>query len=255
MAKDYTIYKEPKEKKLTRDAMWVSSQKAIVYGMKEYDVTDGLKKLRQFKGEHNVALSSSTYLIWCVAKALEEMPWANAYRDWRGRIYEFKDADVMLIMEFNKNGKKVLLPRIFRKVNKMKPTEFEAAIKAEHNKGYKPTANEYFFMSLPTFLRRMFLRLFLMYPPWFKEYFGTMGATSLLIGGLKDFTGIPRPLHTSSIFIYSKSKKNSIATTGEVETKDYVNFTFCMDHNIVDGTNMVRFTRKLEKIVRKIQFE
>ena len=86
------------------------------------------------------------------------------------------------------------------------------------------------------------------YPRLQKNYGGTVGVTAVGMFGKGSGWGIPTAAHTLDITLGGISEK-PVVVDGRLETREYLNMTISMDHDIIDGAPATRFASRLKDLI------
>ena len=128
-------------------------------------------------------LSFTAFLVHCLARTIEDHPNINAYRDWRGRIVQFDDVDVMVIIEVETDGIRIGVPHVIRVANRRSLQSIHDEIRSvqtdpgeRQQPGFASLA-----FSLPGPVRRLFFRLPQWFPRRWKRFAGTVAVSSAAV--------------------------------------------------------------------------
>src|SRR6056297_3201715 len=102
------------QQQLTVDYMQMAGHRSNVHGLVEVDVTDARERIRAIHEETGTKLSFTAFVVSCLAATVAEQPHVQRYRDWRGRIHEFEDVDVNVLVEREVDGERVGVPHVVR---------------------------------------------------------------------------------------------------------------------------------------------
>jgi pyruvate/2-oxoglutarate dehydrogenase complex dihydrolipoamide acyltransferase (E2) component len=250
----YEILPFPRARRFLVDTCELGSQKHLIHGLLEIDVTDPRRRLRQCRGEKGEIPSFTGFLIHCVAQAVDENKIMHAYRGPRDRLFLFDDVDVTTIVEVEADGHKVPLGHIIRGANKRSLWEIHDEIRgvqsAERSKADSLSggARQRFMLSLPGFLRRFFYRASIRRPQGMKKQAGTVLVTAVGMFGQGSGWGIPLSLHTLTVTLGGIAEKPGVVAD-EIGIHEYLSVTVSFDHDIVDGAPAARFAQRLRTLV------
>jgi pyruvate/2-oxoglutarate dehydrogenase complex dihydrolipoamide acyltransferase (E2) component len=225
-------------------------QKHTIHGLVEFDITRAREILRQQKAQTGEALSFSAFILACLGKAIDQNKSMHAYRNWRNQLILFDDVDVNMLFEVEVEGKKTIRPHILRGVNKKSLAEIHAEIRA-FQKGHQESREAKFidwFVRLPGFVRRLFLRLLFKNPQMIKDYYGTVLVTSIGMFGRGSGWGIPVPNHTLQLTLGGICEKPGVIEH-RIEVREYLSVTISFDHDVVDGAPAARFVQQLKELI------
>jgi pyruvate/2-oxoglutarate dehydrogenase complex dihydrolipoamide acyltransferase (E2) component len=240
----------PRSRLLMVDGGRLGIQKHTIHGLVEFDITRAREILRQQKAQTGEALSFSAFILACLGKAIDQNKSMHAYRNWRNQLILFDDVDVNMLFEVEVEGKKTIRPHILREVNKKSLAEIHAEIRA-FQKGHQESREAKFidwFVRLPGFVRRLFLRLLFKNPQMIKDYYGTVLVTSIGMFGRGSGWGIPVPNHTLQLTLGGICEKPGVIEH-RIEVREYLSVTISFDHDVVDGAPAARFVQQLKELI------
>ena len=174
----------------------------------------------------------------------------QAYRTWGEKLVIFDDVDVNTMFEVEVDGRKIIRPHIIRAVNKKTLRDIHEEIRAfqiEHEEGREANFIGWFVL-LPGFIRRFFLKVLFKNPRLLKEMNGTVSLTSVGMFGSGGGWGIPVSNHTLQITLGGVAERPALVD-GQVENREYLCVTISFDHDIVDGAPAARFTQRLKELI------
>ncbi|MDJ0756046.1 MAG: 2-oxo acid dehydrogenase subunit E2 [Ardenticatenaceae bacterium] len=246
----HTTLPYPRERLLMVDGGRLARRKHTIHGMVEFDVTEVRESMRQHKMRTGEALSFTAFILSCLGKAIEMNRHMHAYRSWRNQLVIFDEVDVNTLFEVEVDGRKTIRPHILRGVNKKSFDELHREIRAfqqEHESSQEAKAIKWF-VRLPGFVRRLFLRFMLKRPSLVKDLYGTVSMSSVGMFGSGGGWGIPVPNHTLQVTLGGIARKPG-AVDDRVEIREYLSVTISFDHDIVDGAPAARFAQRFKELV------
>ena len=98
----------------TLEMSWMAH---AIYGLLEVDVTIARRFIEEYKERTGEALSFTGYLVFCLAKAVDEDKMVQAYLKNRKKFVIYEDVDVGLMIEHEVGGKKALMGHVVRGAN------------------------------------------------------------------------------------------------------------------------------------------
>lgn len=220
------------------------------YGLVEFDITQPREAIRQHKAQTGEALSFSAFILACLGQAIDADKQMHAYRSWRNQLILFDDVDVNMLFEVEVAGKKTIRPHIIRGVNKKSLREIHEEIRAFQNQHESSQESKFidWFVRLPGFARRLFLRALFKQPQLLKEYYGTVLVSSIGMFGTGGGWGIPVPNHNLQLTLGGIGEKPGVIDH-RVEVREYLSVTISIDHDVIDGAPAARFTQRLKKLI------
>ncbi|NPV87369.1 MAG: dehydrogenase [Anaerolineae bacterium] len=246
-----TVQPFPRNRLLMVDGGKLARQRHTIHGLVEFDITEARQKLRRYRQQTGETLSFSTFFLACLGTAIDQDKQMHACRDGRGRVVIFDDVDVNMLFEVEVDGVKAIRPHILRGVNHKTLGELEQEIRAFQQGGHAASREAGFiewFVRLPGFVRRLFLRFLLKNPQWMKELYGTVLLSSVVMFGRGSGWGIPQPNHVLQVTLGGMAEKPGVVNR-RVEIREYLSVTVSFDHDVIDGAPAARFIQRLKKLV------
>lgn len=221
-----------------------------VHGLVEFDVTKARDLIRGHELQTGERLSFSAFFLACLGKAVDMNKTIQAYRGSRKQLIVFDELDVNMLFEVEVDGRKTIRPRILRAVNDKSFLEIHQEIRAfqrEHKRSQESKFIEWFVL-LPGFVRRLFLRWLFKNPLRIKKYYGTVLVSSVGMFGTGGGWGIPVANHTLQLTLGGIAKKPGFFQD-RIEAREYLSITISIDHDIVDGAPAARFVQQLRELI------
>jgi pyruvate/2-oxoglutarate dehydrogenase complex dihydrolipoamide acyltransferase (E2) component len=247
---NYQVIPFPKIRRLMVDGGRMARQKHLIHGLVELDVTDARRAIRDHKAQTGETLSFTAFVMACLGRAVDMNKHMQAYRTWPDKLVIFDDVDINTMFEVEVDGHKIIRPHIIRAVNKKTLREIHEEIRAFQS-GFQDSSEGNFiawFVLLPGFIRRLFLRLLFQRPQALKQMNGTVSLTAVGMFGNGGGWGIPATNHTLQITLGGIAEKPGFVN-GRVERREYLCVTVSFDHDIVDGAPAARFTQRLKELI------
>lgn len=229
-----------------------------MYGLSEADITLAWERIIELRRSLRIAVSPHAYVLYCVARVLNEFPELNSYRRGR-RLITFDDVDIGTTVERRLPGtghryaagfvmrsvQAMSLADInwrLRTVTRMDPAEDETA--ALRRK----------FARLPGWVRWLLGRQVKADPFRHKRIYGTVGVTSLNIADAeRPYHPIPPNPYTMTVATGGLLNRAVPMAGGTVEMRKFLTFTMAVDHALVDGLLAVRAGRALVQMLESAQ--
>jgi pyruvate/2-oxoglutarate dehydrogenase complex dihydrolipoamide acyltransferase (E2) component len=245
----YEVLPFPKLRRLMEDGGRLGREKHLVHGLFEMDVTEARQAIRKHRARSGEGLSFMAFVLACVGRAVEQHKPVHACRAWGEKLVVFDDVDVNTMFEVEEAGQKIIRPHILRAVNKKSPREIHAEIRAfQDNPQGREARFIGWFVLLPGFLRRFFLRMLFRNPRWLREMNGTVALTSVGMFGSGGGWGLPVSNHTLQITLGGIAKRPALIH-GQLENRQMLCVTISFDHDIVDGAPAARFAQTLKDYI------
>ena len=248
----YKVIPYPGVRLRITDFLELMHRKHIVHGLTEVDVTSPRRFIREYKARTGETLSFTAFIIGCLAKAIDEDKQVHAYRKGRKKVLVFDDVDVNTLIEHEVDGAKIATPYIFRAANKKTMPELHSEMRQAQQKktqGFKTVPlRERIFFSLPAFIRVFLLGALTKSPHLRKRVEGTVVVTAVGMFGRGGGWGIPMTIYTLCVTLGGITEKPGIVD-GRIEPREYLSVTISVDHDVVDGAPMARFTACLKELI------
>lgn len=240
----------PKIRRLMEDGGRLGREKHLIHGLFEMDVTEARRAVRQYRARSGEGLSFMAFVVACVGRAVERHKPIQACRAWGEKIVLFDEVDVNTMFEVEVAGQKIIRPHILRAVNQKTAREIHTEIQAFQVNHAESRESKFidWFVLLPGFLRRFFLRLLLRNPHWLKEMNGTVALTSVGMFGSGGGWGLPVSNHTLQITLGGIAKRPALIN-GQLENRQVLCVTISFDHDLVDGAPAARFAQTLKELI------
>jgi pyruvate/2-oxoglutarate dehydrogenase complex dihydrolipoamide acyltransferase (E2) component len=246
----HTVLPYPRTRLLMVDGGRLARQKHTVHGLVEYDITVAREIIRQHKAQTGETLSFSAFLLSCLGKAIDHDKQVHAYRNWRNQLVIFDEVDVNMLFEVEVAGKKTIRPHILRGVNKKSLRDLHEEIRAfqQDHKSSQEARFIDWFVRLPGFVRRLFLKVLFKHPHRLKEYYGTVLVSSIGMFGTGSGWAIPAPNHTLQLTLGGICEKPGVVEH-RIAVREYLSVTISFDHDIIDGAPAARFAQRLKELI------
>jgi len=281
---DYTLVPFPKMRRVLSVMLNSVQRKHMMHGLVEMDITKAHQYMREYKARTGDSLSLTAFIVTCLARAVDENKSVQAYRKGKNQLVLFEDVDVTVQVErkvigqnkpassisstisSQQNGHRsvhgqrnyrvdTLFPHIIKAANKKSFMEIHQEIRAAQKEKIETTLK---FRALkwtallPTYMIVFFWRMLwwmiMRYPRLQKNYGGTVGVTAVGMFGKGSGWGIPTAAHTLDITLGGIGEKPFVKD-GRLETREYLNMTISMDHDIIDGAPATRFALRLKELI------
>ena len=248
----YQVEAIPRARATIVDALAVGARRHMVHGFVEVDVTRARRMIRQHELETGEALSFTAFIVAAAARAIAAHKHLNAYRDWRNRLVVFDDVDVATLIECEANG--VAVAHVIRAANRKSVLEIHREIRAVQARPASSPQRAGYAMKLsglvPGFVRRLFLRVLRRFPLWLRRLAGTTIVTAVGMFGGKGggwAVGIV-PLHTLGLTLGGIAERAAL-DGGRMVTREVLDLTVSVDHDVVDGAPAARFIHRLRHAI------
>ena len=248
----YEVISFPKVRLRITDFLRLQHRKHNVYALIEADVMRPRKYIREHKAITGETLSFTAFIIACLAKAVDENKYMHAYRKGGKQLVLFDDVDVTTVIEHEVSGERIATPYVIRAANKKAFAEIHHEIRTAQKKKSQefkkiPWYEELFF-SLPAFVRVFIFGMLGKSPHWRKQVEGTVAVTAIGMFGRGGGWAIPMTDYTLCIALGGIAEKPGVVD-GRIEIREYLNATIVVDHDIIDGAPLARFSSRLIEFI------
>ena len=239
------------------NAMDLSGPTHWMYALLEVDVT----VVRQFIAEHKAltgeALSFTGFLVYCLARAVDENKEVQAYLKGRNQIVLFDDVNVGVMVEHKDRQKGALMGHIIQAANRKAYRQIHQEIRTVQSEPVPasrgmPTWFRYS-MLLPWPLSKLVKALMAFAtrrdPTIRVATSGTVFVTAVgMFGKGHSGWGIATTPHSLGLVVGSVTSKPAVVE-GRIEPREILNLTVLFDHDVVDGAPATRFVRRLVELI------
>ncbi|MCU4973037.1 2-oxo acid dehydrogenase subunit E2 [Halobacteria archaeon AArc-m2/3/4] len=245
-----TVGSVPLQRRGTVDYMRMAGRRSVVHGLVEFDVTEARQRIRTLETKTGEKPSFTAFLVVCLARALEDHPHVQAYRDWRGRLVQFEDVDVNVLVERQIGGSHVGVPHVIRGANRRSLESVHDEIRTAQTDpdDRRQTRVASLGLRLPGPVRRLLWRLPQVSPRHWKRVAGTVAVTAVGMFGTGGGWGISPTNYTLQLTVGGIDRKPGLVD-GEIEPREYLSLTVTVDHDVVDGAPAARFVQRLRELV------
>ncbi len=239
----------PPERKVVLGALRAGRVQAPVYGLVQLDVTEATGQLAGMEPKG----SFTAYIVACVARAVAAQPEVAAYRDWRGRIVTHRHVDVAAMIEVETHDRKFPLAHVVRDADVRTVADISAELAAVKEHPESSRSGALLHRIAPAIARIPgVVRLFyaaLARSPRMRRKAGTVSVTSvgMFAGGSGLGIGAPTTM-TLSVLVGGISSRPWVVD-GQIVVRELVDLTIAVDHRIVDGGPIARFSCDLRSMI------
>jgi len=228
------------------------------HALLEIDVTQAREIMQKMKEEKRGDVSFTGWVIKCVAQAVSEHKLLNAYRLGRRKLVMFDDVDISMPIEREVNGKPLLMGYIIRRANEKSIGDITQEIRNIQQKPVDASLQafddqltpwERRLLHAPLFMKKLGLVFMRRNGLLKKKHLGTIGVTAIgMKGRFPGFViGMGGPIGTF-IGIGGITKKPGVVD-GRIEPREFLHVTIHIDHDVVDGGPLARFTDRLVELL------
>ncbi len=238
----------------TLDLSWTPH---AIYGLLEVDVTVARQFIAEHKARTGETLSFTGYLIFCLARAVDEDKAVQACRKGRKQLVIFDDVDVAMMIEHAAGEKKALMGHIIWGANRKTYRQIHEEIRSVQSAPVPPGRGmpNWFrsAMLLPWPLSSLVKALLGMAvrrdPTILVSMAGTVAVTSVgMFGSGHSGWGLT-PTGNSLGLVVGGTAWQPAVVEGRIERREILNLTVMFDHDVVDGAPAARFVKRLVELI------
>jgi pyruvate/2-oxoglutarate dehydrogenase complex dihydrolipoamide acyltransferase (E2) component len=253
----YRVVELPPGRRVWVNALDLSGPTHWMYGLLEVDVTVAQQVIADHKVRTGEALSFTGFIVYCLARAVEENKEVQSYLKGRKQIVIFDDVNVGLMVEHKAGEKTALMGHMIQGANRKTYRQIHDEIRSVQSAPVPASRG------MPTWFRSAMLL------PWPLSKIvkalmaiatrndptirvstaGTVFVTSVgMFGKGHSGWGISTTPHSLSLVVGSMAWKPAVVD-GRIEPREMLNLTVLFDHDVVDGAPASRFVRRLVELI------
>jgi pyruvate/2-oxoglutarate dehydrogenase complex dihydrolipoamide acyltransferase (E2) component len=250
----YQYRKIPRSRIATFDVYSVGLLKHHVSALLEFDVTESRQKLSNLR-KTGTKVSFNAWIIKAISRALEKYPDTSSFLYSKKKLITFNDHNISFLVEKQVGDQKVPLPMVIHQVNlksalninqEIEDVKSQVVTEKDIVLDKRSKFYERLYYHLPGFLRKRIWRYMINHPKWAYQNMGNVSITSLGMMGRINGWFIHKSIHPISFGIGSIIQKPAVVD-GDIKIREILNMTILMDHDVIDGAQMVRFLKELTK--------
>lgn len=250
----YDILPFPSERNPIIDSGYMASKRHIIHGFLELDVTEARRILEYTAGSDGQPLSFTAFIVASLARAIQQHPKVQAYRDILGRLIVFHDVDVSTMVEPSPGA--VAVPHLVHNAQARPVRDISEEIRGVQVNPHPWGKLERFLAigtRMPRALRLAYMRVYKLSPSAFKNIAGTTMVSSIGMFGKRAGWGIGfLAYHTVGLLVGGIAEE-PMAYQGTIALRESLHATISFDHDIVDGAPAARFSRTFADLVESAQ--
>lgn len=252
MNRQYTFKEIPRSRIATFDVFSIGLTRHHVSALLEFDVTEVRKRLKVLRRE-GVLISFNGWLIKSISEVLEHHREASAFVYNKKSLIIFDDINISIIVEKTINNNRLPIPLVIERTNHKTANEITLEIEQAKGKALSadditlnkpPDIYERIYYHLPGFMRRLIWKIMLSNPKFAYNKMGSVMITSLGMVGKINGWFIHKSIHPISFGVGSVIKK-PVVIGADIKIREILNMTILVDHDIMDGAQMVRLLNEL----------
>jgi pyruvate/2-oxoglutarate dehydrogenase complex dihydrolipoamide acyltransferase (E2) component len=228
-----------------------------MYGLLEADVTVARQFIAEQKARTGEAFSFTGFLVFCLARAVDEHKEVQAYLKGRKQLIMFDDVNVGVMVENKVGEKTVLMGHIIQGANRKTYREIHQEIRSAQSEPVPPGRGVPTWFSTALLLPwplsglvKALIGMVMRRDPTIRvSTSGTVFVTAVgMFGKGHSGWGITTTPHSLSLVVGSMSWKPAVVE-GRIEPREILNLTVLFDHDVVDGAPATRFVRRLVELI------
>jgi len=243
----------PRLRNFVLDVLAEGRRKNIAHIMLEADIGGIKERLAERRPNGQALMSMTSYIAKSFAGAIAADKRVQAYRLGKSRLIAFDDIDLAFMIERQWEGASIPVFYIVRAAQQKSAPEIHRELQAARTTPLATdgpmNALETQFFLLPRFLRKAVWFVIRRNPYWFKDVAGTAAVTSLGMYGSGTAAGIPITPMTLTLTIGTIEKKPALQD-GQLVEREVVHLVLSVDHDVVDGAPLMRFTERFKQLLR-----
>ena len=226
-------------------------------GLLEVDVTVARKLIFEYETRTGEKLSFTGFLVYCLARAVEENKEVQSYLKGRRHLVLFEDVNVGVMVEHEAEGKRSLMGHLVRAANRKSYLEIHQEIRhaqsapVPQSRGMAGWFRKLMLLPWPfSKLVKVGMSIATRRDPTLRvATSGTVVVTSVgMFGKGHSGWGIAMTPVSLSLVVGSMAWKPAVIE-GRIEPREILNLTVMFDHEVVDGAPATRFARRLMELM------
>ena len=228
-----------------------------MYGLLEVDVTVAQQLIAVHKESSGEQFSFTGFLVYCLARAVDENKEVQAYLKGRKQVIMFDDVNVGMMIEHKAGEKTALMGHIIQAANRKTYREIHEEIRSVQsapvpaNRGMPTWFRSAMLLPWPlSKLVKSLMSVATRRDPTIRiSTTGTVFVTAVgMFGKGHSGWGISTTPHSLGLVVGSMAWKPAVVD-GLIEPREILNLTVLFDHDVVDGAPATRFVRRLVELI------
>jgi len=239
------------------NALDMVAPKHYMYGLLEVDVTVIRQFIAEQKARTGETFSFTGFLVYCLARAVDENKEVQAYLKGRNQLVLFDDVNVGVMLERKVEQKTVLMGHIVQGANRKTYQEIHQEIRSAQSgpvprgRGVPKWFSSALLLPWPlSGLVKSLMGMAMRRDPTIRtSTSGTVFVSSVgMFGKGHSGWGITTTPHSLSLVVGSICLK-PVVVDGQIEPREILNLTVLFDHDVVDGAPATRFVHRLVELI------
>ncbi len=255
-ANEYHLVDLPPARRIVVSFLDMATWGHAIFALLEVDVTAARQRMREYEAQTGEHLSFTGYLIYCLARAVDENKSVQAYLKGRKQLVMFDDVDVGMMVEHRLGSSSAPIGYVVRRANHKSLVEIHREIR--ERQAQPPDRKEMppwmrLVLPLPASLQKLLVMLVRgglnRQPDRRVGLLGTVGVTAVGMFGEGGGWGFSAPDgHTLTMVVGGIARKPAIVDD-RVEPREMLSLTLVFNHDVVDGAPAARFTTRLKELI------
>jgi pyruvate/2-oxoglutarate dehydrogenase complex dihydrolipoamide acyltransferase (E2) component len=244
-------------RRLWINALDLSGPTHWMAGLLEVDVTVARQVITARKARTGETLSFTSFLVYCLARAVDENKEVQAYLKGRKQIVMFDDVNVGVMVEHKAGEKGALMGHTVQGAQRKTYREIHQEIRrvqsepAPTNRGMPTWFRSAMLLPWPfSKLVKALMAIVTRRDPTIRvSASGTVSVTAVgMFGKGHSGWGIATTPNSLSMVVGRMAGKPAVSD-GRIEPREILNLTVLFDHDVVDGAPATRFVRRLVELI------
>ena len=220
-----------------------------MYGLVDADVTEANRLLVS----HDPPWSLTAFVVASVARAAAAHPEVHAYRNWRGQLVTHHHVDVGTMVEIATPQGPFAIPHLLRDADIRGVPDLTAALRRVKRDPSASSSGRWLERAGPSATRIPGV-IPAMYAVMARsvatrQRIGTVAVTAVgMFAGGGGFGITPLTLMSLEVIVGGMSQRPRVVD-GQVATRDVLDLTLAIDHNVVDGAPAARFAAEFRELL------
>jgi pyruvate/2-oxoglutarate dehydrogenase complex dihydrolipoamide acyltransferase (E2) component len=253
----YHVVELPVGRRIWLNALNLSGPTHWMYGLLEVDVTIAQQLITEHKSRTGETLSFTGFLVYCLARAVDENKEVQAYLKGRTKIVIFDDVNVGLMIEHKTGEKTALMGHNLLGANHKTYHQIHEEIRSVQsapvpaNRGMPSWFRSALLLPWPlSRLVNILMTVATRRDPTIRvAASGTVAVTAVgMFGKGHSGWGIATTPVSLSLVVGSMAWKPAVVE-GQIVPREILNLTVMFDHDVVDGAPATRFVRRLVELI------
>jgi pyruvate/2-oxoglutarate dehydrogenase complex dihydrolipoamide acyltransferase (E2) component len=239
----------PSSRRLVTAAVRGGRRIVPMHGLFDVDISEA----RRLLASHHPPLSLTAFIVASIARAAAAHPQVHAYRDWRGRLVQHRHVDVQTLVEIPTREGAFGLVHVIRDADIREVADISAELRRVKSEPASTTSGRLLNTLAPA-LGRLPGLYRLMYAAMSRSRAVHLATGTVQVTAVGMFAGgggfaIAPPTLASLLVVIGGASKRPRVVGDHVESREVLDLTVTIDHNVVDGAPATRFGAELRHLI------